>query len=933
MSKSMSTILKIALLLFVAVHLSVGQDNRPFRLDDQFNNEQIQEVSFSPDGQLVAFVRARPLSTLPPKALNPMGLYPREDIWLFDRTTSEVYKITDGETDSSKWWTLSWSPDGQRLAFLSTRGENIRLWVWETKTKKVRQASKIGVKSCRFCFYWVDDKRILFLAPAQGKESRPEDAASPQVGQATESWDIARAGEGSASVIKSLEFQYPKRSLFLLDIVTGEERKVANTLERHFYYPDFWPSPDGRNVALVSQVPTQYNVASSSRMGFPHTVEIRTVDGQPLILDKPLPDNIHTQTIKWSPDGKELAFFANGSGPINPMLLYGVTAAEAMPREELNAPMENPAKLYLVNIEKRTIHQTPVGDLDLGYLGTPDFLWTANKELVFHAPKRRYGQTAGTDPSRGAPWGWGPSQSPSLVAQPPNEWLVLDRKGNTRRLSKDLPGTPSRLWSINDGREMLGIADGEVFSVDPSSGELKILTEQVAPKVNGLVWPPPNHYHSQGLMGPNTFPLNVSRIVVSASEKGSSKYFVIDTKTAKMDELLRPAPNATISTIDPVSGNGVFTANSAQGSYLWFGDTSGTSKKLWEANIYTKDILKSEKRVFEYESLNREKLTASFDLPLGYKPGRRYPLIVNVYPARYASLQKTGVVSDSSAPSHPIETYTAAGFVYLDPTTLRNLPGISPRGSSKPSDEGNSCPNMISGVLPAVDKLIEMGIADPDRLFIEGASLGGWATLCIIGHTSKFKAAVGEANGPISDEIWPLQYGWQQSRYGEDLGLRSGYREDMYSYSNVPWWVDGERMRTNNPLTYADRIQTPVMLIHGDVDSAPIEFTEKFFSALVSMRKQAEFVRYWGEGHGNGNPSNIVDESKRRFAWYDRWGDIARDEHGNMIWDGNRVKGRNGGPPLKPEDYAKFDLFQPSPARQPMSATSNEMDRKGPNRP
>jgi hypothetical protein len=103
------------------------------------------------------------------------------------------------------------------------------------------------------------------------------------------------------------------------------------------------------------------------------------------------------------------------------------------------------------------------------------------------------------------------------------------------------------------------------------------------------------------------------------------------------------------------------------------------------------------------------------------------------------------------------------------------------------------------------------------------------------------------------------------------------------------------------------------MLIHSDLDPAcNIEGAEGFYRALVSMRKPAQLVRYWGEGHVLGVPANIVDKHRRSLAWFDQWGDIARDTQGKIVYDEQgRVKSRNGAPALKPEDFAQFDFFGP----------------------
>ena len=125
-------------------------------------------------------------------------------------------------------------------------------------------------------------------------------------------------------------------------------------------------------------------------------------------------------------------------------------------------------------------------------------------------------------------------------------------------------------------------------------------------------------------------------------------------------------------------------------------------------------------------------------------------------------------------------------------------------------------------------------------------------------------------------------------------------------------WSDPSLYQRNSPLTYADRVRAPVLLIHGDQDSnVPMTQSEQMFSALVRLQKRADFVRYWGEAHVLQNPANIRDSWQRRLAWFDEFGDIARDSAGHMMFEGALVKSRGSAMPLRPADYERFELFQP----------------------
>jgi hypothetical protein len=86
--------------------------------------------------------------------------------------------------------------------------------------------------------------------------------------------------------------------------------------------------------------------------------------------------------------------------------------------------------------------------------------------------------------------------------------------------------------------------------------------------------------------------------------------------------------------------------------------------------------------------------------------------------------------------------------------------------------------------------------------------------------------------------------------------------------------------------------------------------SEEFFMALYRQGKRARFIRYWGDGHVIDSVENLRDFWQQSYAWLDEFCDISRDSSGKLIFDGYRVKSRNGTTPLKAEDFARFDEIE-----------------------
>jgi len=187
-----------------------------------------------------------------------------------------------------------------------------------------------------------------------------------------------------------------------------------------------------------------------------------------------------------------------------------------------------------------------------------------------------------------------------------------------------------------------------------------------------------------------------------------------------------------------------------------------------------------------------------------------------------------------------------------------------------PSMPGYSVDNkaMLSGVLPAVDSVIAMGIADPEKLVLAGQSGGGFTTYGIITQTNRFKSAI-SLNG-WSDFITQYLTFNTRDRYGEyplyQLFNQSYFESGGHGMGNTPWG-NLQAYIQNSPVFLANRVETPVLIMQGDLDYVSILNGEAFYTALYRLGKKARFVRYWGEDHVFQSPANI------RHMWneIDKW--------------------------------------------------------------
>jgi dipeptidyl aminopeptidase/acylaminoacyl peptidase len=241
--------------------------------------------------------------------------------------------------------------------------------------------------------------------------------------------------------------------------------------------------------------------------------------------------------------------------------------------------------------------------------------------------------------------------------------------------------------------------------------------------------------------------------------------------------------------------------------------------------------------------------------PPGAVPGRRLPLLVYIHGGPGGGVTygifpqfMTGV---AQVDPYPTEALASAGYAVLFPM---------PRGGAGYGEAGQRMIVNAWGegdykdIMAGVDRLIADGVADPDRLGVMGASYGGYMTNWIVTQTSRFKAA--SAGASLSDLT--------------DIVLSEG-GEFIVQYFKQPWENRASYV-AHSPLTFADRVTTPLLIQHGEVDPrVPIAGAWKFYRTLKTMGKTVEFDIYPRGGHVLREPMQQRAQMLRNMEWFTRW--------------------------------------------------------------
>ncbi|MGE0556604.1 MAG: prolyl oligopeptidase family serine peptidase, partial [Gemmatimonadales bacterium] len=166
---------------------------------------------------------------------------------------------------------------------------------------------------------------------------------------------------------------------------------------------------------------------------------------------------------------------------------------------------------------------------------------------------------------------------------------------------------------------------------------------------------------------------------------------------------------------------------------------------------------------------------------------------------------------------------------------------------------GADMPDLMKGI----DEVIAKGYVDPDNLFVYGCSGGGILTTYIVGNTNRFRAA--SANCAIVDWI-------------SALGT-----SDATSYMRTfakPFWEDPAEWIDRSSLFYVGNVQTPTMLMTGELDlRTPMGQAEQYYQALQYRGIPTVLMRFQEEWHGTSSkPSNFMRTQLYLRKWFDKWG-------------------------------------------------------------
>ena len=255
------------------------------------------------------------------------------------------------------------------------------------------------------------------------------------------------------------------------------------------------------------------------------------------------------------------------------------------------------------------------------------------------------------------------------------------------------------------------------------------------------------------------------------------------------------------------------------------------------------------KQLVRYKRADGVDLSFTLYLPPDYKEGQRLPTIVWAYPLEYNDASTAGQVSGSqfrfTLPAGISHLFLLTqGYAILDNTTMPVI--------GDPETMNNTyVEQIVASAKAAIDKAVEMGVTDPNRVGVGGHSYGAFMTANLLAHSDLFKAGVARS-GAYNRTLTP--FGFQSERR--------------------TFWEAPDMYMKVSPFAHANKINEPVLLIHGEADdnsgTFPVQ-SERMYQALKGNGATVRYVTLPHEAHGYIARESVEHTLWEMIQWFDKW--------------------------------------------------------------
>lgn len=259
------------------------------------------------------------------------------------------------------------------------------------------------------------------------------------------------------------------------------------------------------------------------------------------------------------------------------------------------------------------------------------------------------------------------------------------------------------------------------------------------------------------------------------------------------------------------------------------------------------------KEKIKYKRADGVDLTGDLYLPKGYNKEKdgKLPVFIWAYPREFNSAADAAQVRGSEHRFTLISWGSPVFYVTHGYAVLNNaeMPIVATGKDKKPNDD--FIEQLTMNAEAAINVLDEMGVGDKNRVAVGGHSYGAFMTANLLAHTKLFKAGIARS-GAYNRSLTPF-----------------GFQNEDRTY-----WQAQKLYTEMSPFTYADKIKTPILLIHGDMDdntgTYPIQ-SERMFSAIKGTGGTVKYISLPYEAHGYRGKENLLHMLNEQFLWLEKY--------------------------------------------------------------